>query len=78
MSIFTVDECDVYIAALKCQMLEDPMGTIGSVSINGRTVTYKDAEDLEKTINLWTRLRSTAAASAAGRSGTNPKVARFV
>lgn len=77
MSIFTVAEVDEIIAALKCQLLEDPMGTIGSVSINGRTVSYKSAEELEQIVTFWEKQKSKAAASAAGRSGTNPKVARW-
>lgn len=77
MSIFTVAECDEHIAALKCQLLDDPLGSIGSVSINGRTVSYKTTQDLMDIVKFWERQRSEAVASAAGRSGTNPKVARW-
>lgn len=78
MSIFTVAEVNEIIDTLKCQLIADPMGTIGSVSIGGRTVSYKSADELEKIVTFWEGQLSRATASAAGRSGTNPKVARFV
>jgi hypothetical protein len=77
MSIFTVDECDRMIAALKCRLIEDPGGSIGSISVDGHTISYTSAEDLEKRITLFTRLRSDAVRSAAGTRRGLGSVADF-
>ncbi len=77
MGIFTVAECDQIIERLKCQLLEDPSGSIGSFSIAGRTIQYRSAEDLESLINLWTRQRSNAVKAASGAGRSNPSVACF-
>lgn len=77
MSIFTAAECNEAIENLKCQLIADPGGMIGSVTINGRSVSYKSAEDLEKLISFWQRQLRLAQSSAAGVSRINPKVALF-
>lgn len=77
MSIFTVAECDEIIQALKTQLIEDPSGALGSVTVGSRTVTYRSAEDLEKLINFWARQKSQAQAAAAGRGRVNISVAKF-
>ncbi len=78
MSIFTVAEVEEIIDALKAQIISDPMGTIGSVSVNGRSMEYKSAEELAQIVSFWEQQLASAAASAAGRPRISPKVARFV
>jgi hypothetical protein len=77
MSIFTVDECDRMIAALKCRLIEDPGGSIGTISVEGHTVSYTSAEDLEARIKLFTRLKADATRSAAGTRRGLGSVADF-
>lgn len=55
---------DALIEAQKC----DPIGALGSVSINGRTVTYKDSKDLIEQINYWSRIVAGLQRTAAGAS----------
>jgi hypothetical protein len=76
-SIFTVAECESMISALKCRLIEDPGGAMQSVSVDGHTVSYSSAEDLEKRILLFMRLKNDAERSASGTPRINPKVARF-
>ncbi len=66
MSIFTVAECESMISALKCRLIEDPGGAMQSVSVDGHTVTYSSAEDLEKRIRMFMRLKAEAERSSAG------------
>lgn len=77
MSLFTVAECNEIIEALKCALIEDPGGMIGSVTIAGRSVSYKGADDLEKLLAIWQRQLTLAQRSAASVPRINPKVARF-
>lgn len=77
MSIFTVEECDRMIAALKCRLIEDPGGAIGSLSVDGYTVSYASAEDLEKRITMFTRLKSDAARAASSSGRLRGSVADF-
>jgi hypothetical protein len=55
---------NAHVEALKC----DPVGMLGSVTIGGRTVTYKSAEELMQTINYWSRIVATLQRRAAGGS----------
>lgn len=55
------------IEAQKC----DPVGAIGSISINGRTVTYKGSDDLIKQVNYWARIVAGLQRNAAGVSRTS-------
>lgn len=77
MTLFTVAECDTAIAALKEQLVCDPAGSIGSMSINGRTVTYRSAADLQEILRMWMRNRSDAARAIAGVGRTKMSVAKF-
>ena len=77
-SIFTVAECNEAIENLKTALISDPGGMIGSVAINGRSVSYKSADDLTKLIAFWQKQLTLAQGSAASVPRINPKVARFV
>lgn len=77
MSLFTVAECDEIIQALKTRLIEDPGGSIGSLSVAGRTVTYRSADDLEKLLRLWTRQRNDAVRAASSRDRLSMRVAKF-
>lgn len=77
MSIFTVAECDQMIQALKCALIEDPGGSIGSITVDGHTVTYASAKDLEERIKMYQRWRNDALRSAAGCGRTRISVAKF-
>lgn len=50
------------IEAQKC----DPIGALGSVSINGRSVSFKSADELITMINYWTNIVSQLTQRAAG------------
>lgn len=76
-SLFTADECAEALANLKRALIDDPGGSIGSVTINGRTVAYRNAEDLEKLVVFWQRQQTLANSAAAGVPRINPKVALF-
>lgn len=78
MSIFTVAECQEAIENLKCQLIADPGGMIGSVTIAGRSVSYKSADDLERLVAFWQRQLTLAQGASSGVPRINPKVARFV
>jgi hypothetical protein len=66
MSIFTAEECDRMIAALKCRLIEDPGGSAQSMSIDGYTITYAGADDLLKRIRMFQNLKDEALRSDAG------------
>jgi len=60
---------DALIAAQK----EDSIGALDSISVNGRSYSFKSADDLIKMINYWSGIiaqlkRSAAGASTFGRS----------
>jgi hypothetical protein len=77
MSIFTVEECDRMIAALKCRLIEDPGGAASSITVDGHSISYSSAEDLEKRIAMFTRLKADAQRSAAGARRGMGSVADF-
>lgn len=54
---------DKLIEVQKC----DPIGALGSVSVGGRTITYKNAEDLIRMINYWSGVVAGAQRAAAGK-----------
>lgn len=64
---------DRLIDAHKC----DPLGALGSVSIGGRTFTYKSAEDLIRMINYWSGVVADAQRVAAGQHRLSLAVADF-
>lgn len=76
-SIFTVAECNEAIENLKTALIQDPGGMIGSVSIAGRSVAYKSADDLTKLIAFWQKQLTLAQGAAVGTPRINPKVALF-
>lgn len=49
----------------------------GSVTIAGRTITYRNTEDLTKEINYWSRIVSGYQRQADGHSRHGFKVANF-
>lgn len=77
MSLWTLDEVTEMWGGLKQALLDDPAGTLGSVSINGRMVQYRSTDDLLKLINFYAREIARLERIAAGGRRTNYAVARF-
>lgn len=72
MSITLVQAQAVLDALIQAQ-IDDPLGALGSVTIQGRTVSYKGADDLIKMVNYWSGIvadlrRKAARAQRHGRS----------
>jgi hypothetical protein len=58
-------------------LLAQPPGSIGSVSIGGRTVSYRSLGELTDAIVFWERRVATLTARAAGKRGPSFLAADF-
>jgi len=74
--MITLAQAQAILDALIQQQICDPVGNIGSVSIAGRSVSYRSAADLIEQIDYWSRMVARLTAQQSGvRHGI--KVARF-
>lgn len=76
MSI-SIEDARAILAKLIEAQREDPLGALGSVSVGGRTVSYKSADDLIKMINYWSSVVADIERRAAGRGRIGFSVADF-
>ena len=49
---------------------EDPIGALNGITVNGRSYSFKSADDLIKMINYWTSMVSQLKRSAVGADNT--------
>lgn len=77
MSFWTQEELQKTIDALKQQLMCDPLGAIGSVSVGGRTVAYRSVDELRSLINFYARELAALQRTAAGGSRHGYRLARF-
>ena len=77
MSGIPLSKAQEILDALIEQQVCDPSGNLGSVSVGGRTVSYRSAEDLLKLINYWSRIVAEQTRRAAGSPRHSMKTARF-
>lgn len=77
MSGITREQAQQVLDALIQAQIEDPSGSLGSVSVGGRTVTYRSAEDMISLINYWRRTVAELSRVAAGGSRISMKRATF-
>lgn len=68
MSITLADAQEILNALVQAQK-DDPLGALGSVTINGRTVSYKSADDLIKMLNYWQNMVARLQRSGSRRHG---------
>jgi hypothetical protein len=76
MSI-TLAQAQQVLDALVQAQIDDPVGTLGSFTIAGRTVSYKSADELIKSINYWSGIVARLQRSAAGAPRHGRSVASF-
>jgi hypothetical protein len=77
MTDVTLAQAQQVLDALVRAQIEDPSGSLGSVTVNGRTVSYRNAEDVIKLIEYWRGLVATKQRQAAGGSRISMKRASF-
>ena len=77
MSTIELSDAEEILAALIQAQKEDPGGTLGSITVGGRTVTYKSADDVIKLIEYWRGIVNSKKRVRAGRSGIGMKLASF-
>lgn len=65
--IAQADAQSILDALIQAQ-INDPAGAIGSISVAGRTVTYKSGAELIQQINYWQRIVSGFQRKTAGMS----------
>lgn len=65
MSI-TLDDAQQILSTLIEVQKNDPVGALGSVTVAGRTVTYKSARELIDSINYWSNTVARLQRSAVG------------
>lgn len=53
MSGLTQAQAQQVLDALVQAQIDDPSGSLGSVTVNGRTVSYRSAEDVIELIEYW-------------------------
>lgn len=73
MTAITIDQARTRLNA----MLEAQVGGMLSVSINGRTVTYRSLTELDDAIIRWSRIVTNLERTAAGGSPARYSLARF-
>jgi hypothetical protein len=64
----TLDQAQQIYDALVQAQIDDPLGTMGSVTVKDRSVQYRSADDLIKLINYYARLVAQLRRVAAGQS----------
>lgn len=77
MSGITLDQALQVLDELMAAQIADPSGSLGSVTVNGRTVSYRNADDVKKLINYWRRTVAQLQRRAAGGSSVSMKLATF-
>lgn len=77
MSGIPLAKAQEILDALIEQQICDPSGNLGSVSVAGRTISYRSADDLVKLINYWSRIVAQQSRLAAGGSRHGIKTAKF-
>jgi hypothetical protein len=77
MSGITLAQAQQVLDALMQAQIDDPSGSLGSVTVNGRTVTYRSAEDVIKLINYWRSIVAEKSRQAAGGSRISVRRASF-
>ncbi len=77
MSGITLTQAQQILNALIEQQICDPAGSLGSVSIAGRSVSYRSAADLIELINFWEGKVAELQRRAAGMSRIGMKLAKF-
>ena len=77
MSGITLAQAQQVLEALVQAQIDDPSGSLGSISVAGRTVTYRDAEDVIKLIEYWRGMVDAKRRLAHGGSGLGMKRATF-
>lgn len=77
MSGITVAQAQEMLDGLIEQQLCDPAGNIGSVSIAGRSITYRNSADLTDQIDYWRGLLTELQRKAAGMHRVGMKLAKF-
>jgi hypothetical protein len=77
MSGITLAQAQQVLDALVQAQIDDPSGSLGSITVGGRTVTYRSAEDVIKLLGFWRSLVAEKTRIAAGGSRLSMKRARF-
>ena len=77
MSGITLAQAQQVLDALIAAQIADPAGTIGSFSIAGRSVSYRDSRDMIDQINYWSSIVAQKQRQAAGQSRHGFAVADF-
>jgi hypothetical protein len=77
MSGITLAQAQQILDWLIEQKICDPAGNIGSVSIAGRSVSYRSAADLDEEIFRWQEIVTELQRRAAGMSRIGMKLAKF-
>lgn len=77
MSGITLANAQAVLDALVQAQIDDPAGALGSVTIGGRTVSWKGADDLIKMVNYWSGVVADLKRSAAGAQRHGRSVASF-
>ena len=77
MSGITLAQAQQVLDALVQAQIEDPSGSLGSITVNGRTVTYRSAEDVIKLLEYWRGIVAQKTRTARGASGIGMKRASF-
>jgi hypothetical protein len=77
MSGITLAQAQQVLDALVAAQIEDPSGSLGSITVNGRTVTYRSAEDVIKLIEYWRGIVAHKTRLARGTAGIGIKRASF-
>lgn len=77
MSGITLSQAQQILDKLIEQQTCDPAGSIGSVSIAGRSVSYRSASDLIELIDYWSGKVAELQRKAAGMSRIGMKLAKF-
>lgn len=77
MSGISLANAQAILDALVQSQVDDPLTSVGSFSIGGRTVSYRSAEDLIALINYWSRTVATLQRTAAGQKGPSRMLPNF-
>lgn len=77
MSGITLTQAQQILDALIQAQIDDPIGALGSVSVGGRTVSYKSADELITQTNYWSGVVADLQRKAAGANRHGRSVASF-
>lgn len=73
----SLSDAQTILAKLVEVQKNDPIGALSSVSVNGRTVSFKSADELITSINYWTNIVSQLTQRAAGAPTFGRSAATF-